>query len=95
MIIENFFGRMQKLFGVMHRKYGWCREGLNDIVDVCFALTNFHIRLQPLREEDREYYYKVLSTMRAKKEVTIFVFVFFLNNIKSNLLHHHYLEGCH
>ena len=78
MIIENFFGRMQKLFGVMHRKYGWCMEGLNDIIDVCFALTNFHIRLQLLREEDREYYYKVLSTMRAKKEVTFrFSFVFF------------------
>ena len=77
MVIENFFGRMQKLFGVMHRKYGWCRERLNDIADVCFALTNFHIRLHPLREEDGDYYFKVLSTMRAKKEVTVF-FCFFI-----------------
>ena len=76
-IIENIFDRMQKLFGVMHRKYGWYWERLNDIVDACFALTNFHIRLQPLREEDREYYFKVLSTLRAKKEVII-VFCLYL-----------------
>ena len=66
--VENGFGRGQSLFGVLHRKYTWCRERLNEIIDICLSLTNYHIRLHPLRAEDREYYHRVLSTMRAKAD---------------------------
>ena len=67
-IIENAFGRMQKLFGVMHMKYGWTREILDDIASICFSLTNFHLRLHPLREGDRTYYYGVLATVRKASD---------------------------
>ena len=66
--VENGFGRGQSLFGVLHHKYTWCRERLDEIIDICFALTNYHIRLHPLRAEDREYYHRVLSTLRSKAE---------------------------
>ena len=66
--VENGFGRGQSLFGVLHHKYTWCRERLDEIIDICFSLTNYHIRLHPLRAEDREYYHRVLSTLRAKAE---------------------------
>ena len=52
----------------MHKKYGWTREILDDIADVCFSLTKFHLRLHPLREEDRSYYYKVLAAIRVRAE---------------------------
>ena len=67
-LVENGFGRGQSLFGVLHHKYTWCRERLDEIIDISFSLTNYHIRLRPLRAEDREYYHRVLSTLRAKAE---------------------------
>lgn len=67
-IVEIFFGQLQQLFGVMHRKYGWCREKLDAIIDICMSLTNYHIRLHPLREEDRQFHLRVLSALRARSE---------------------------
>ena len=52
----------------MHRQYGWNRENINDILDICFSLTNYHISLHPLRAEDRQYYISVLSALRARTE---------------------------
>ena len=59
---------MQKLFAVMHRTFGWSKELLDDIIDICISLTNFHIRLHPLREEDRDYYFSVLANLKANAE---------------------------
>ena len=35
--VENGFGRGQSLFGVLHHKYTWCRERLDEIIDVLFC----------------------------------------------------------
>ena len=67
-VIENVLGRVQKLFGVMHRKYVWSKEKLDAIADICFSLANFHICIHPLREEDREYFNRTLSSLRVRSE---------------------------
>ena len=69
-IIKNVFGRMQQLFGVMHRKYGWSRDKLDDIAEICLSLTKSHIYLHPLREEDRAYYLSILSALKVMSDET-------------------------
>ena len=69
-IIENVFGCMQQLFRVIHRKYGWSRDKLDDIADICLILTKFHIYLHPLREEDRAYYLSILSALKVMSDET-------------------------
>ena len=34
---------------MMTKKFVWNRD---TVVDVCFSLTNYHLRLHPMREED-------------------------------------------
>lgn len=60
-IIENFFGRVNMLWRVMYKKYTWKEERYDQLVRVCFALTNFHISLSPLRAADREVYRATLA----------------------------------
>jgi len=69
-IIKNVFGCMQQLFGVMHRKYGWSRDKLDHIMDICLSLTKFHIYLHPLREEDRAHYLSILSALKVMSDET-------------------------
>ena len=38
------------------------------IVDFCFSLANFHIRLHPLRKQDYDYYQKVLADLKRRTE---------------------------
>ena len=57
------------MFGIFCNKYRWSREKFNLIVDFCFSLTNFHIRLHPLREKDGEYYQSVMADLKRRKEV--------------------------
>ena len=38
------------------------------IVDFCLSLTNYHIRLHPLRERDIEYYKLMVADLRKKTE---------------------------
>ena len=69
-VVENFFGRVCMLFGIICNKYRWSREKFSLIVDFCFSLTNFHIRLHPLREQDGEYYKKVMADLKRRKEMS-------------------------
>ena len=70
-IVENFFGRVCMMFGIMGTKYRWGREKFGLIVDFCFSLANFHIRLHPLCEQDGEYYLRVLADMKRRMEVSV------------------------
>ena len=56
------------MFGIMAGKYRWNRDRFGSIVDFCFSLANFHIRLHPLREQDFEYYQKVLADLKRRTE---------------------------
>ena len=38
------------------------------VVDVCFSLTNYHLRLHLMREENIMYYQRVLSGMTIRTE---------------------------
>ena len=69
-IIKTVFGCMRQSFGVMHRKYGWSRDKLDDIAVICLSQTNFHIYLHPLREEDRAYYLSILSALKVMSDET-------------------------
>ena len=56
-IVENFFGRLTKLWGVILSKYRWSKDGYDDIFHLCVALTNFHISFHPLwYEQDAAHY---------------------------------------
>ena len=66
--VENFFGRTGSMFHVFSNKYRWSRDKFGLIVDFCLSLTNYHIRLHPLRERDIEYYKLIVADLRKKTE---------------------------
>ena len=61
--MENFFGRMCQLWGLMHKRFRWNYEKYGDWVTLAVALTNFHIMHHPLRDEDGIFYKRVLQNM--------------------------------
>ena len=66
--VENVFGRASSLFGMMTKKFVWNRDRFDSVIDVCFSLTNCHLRLHPMREDDVMYYQKALSGMAIRTE---------------------------
>lgn len=57
-IVENFFGRLMSLWGVLSHKWRWSEEHYDMVLYSCVALTNLHIRYNPLRARDGEFYQK-------------------------------------
>ncbi|KAF0708148.1 hypothetical protein AaE_013334 [Aphanomyces astaci] len=55
-IVENFFGRLKTLWGLVSDKYTWKRDEYNMYFQTCVALTNIHVRFNPLRNVDGEGY---------------------------------------
>lgn len=55
-IVENFYGRMKKLFKIMYDVFRWDLQLYDSVFTVCAALTNFHILKNPLRKEDGDVY---------------------------------------
>jgi hypothetical protein len=53
-LIENFFGRWKMLFGVCHEVYRGDLKLLSKVVRVTIAITNWYLRLHPLRQGDAE-----------------------------------------
>jgi hypothetical protein len=53
-LIENFFGRWKTLFGICHEEYRGDLKLLSKIIRVTIAMTNWYIRLHPLRRPDEE-----------------------------------------
>ncbi len=56
-IVENYFGCLTKLWGVISSKYRWSGENYDSIFCVCMALTNFHNSFHPLCEEENATHY--------------------------------------
>lgn len=49
-IVENFFGRVKTLFGIIANRYRGDRNlNLEKIIGVCLSLTNFYNSLHPMR----------------------------------------------
>ena len=57
-IVENIFGRLRKLWGVISSKYRWSEDGYDDIFCLCVVLTNFHISFDLLCDEEDATHYK-------------------------------------
>ncbi|RHY91824.1 hypothetical protein DYB37_011196 [Aphanomyces astaci] len=55
-IVENFFGRLKRLWGLVSDKYTWKKDECNMYFQTCVALTNVHVRFNPLRNVDGEGY---------------------------------------
>ena len=54
-IVENFFGRLKSIFGILATRFrGDKKNHLKYIIPICMSLTNYHISLHPLRVEDDE-----------------------------------------
>lgn len=63
-VVENFFGRMSSLWTVLSHKYRW-NEGLyDDLFRMCLALTNCHVKNNPLRQADTVYFAGVRNRLR-------------------------------
>ena len=51
-VCENFYGRMKKLWGASREKVKGALENYDNLIDICAALTNYHIETHPLRKRD-------------------------------------------
>lgn len=62
-IVENYFGRLQSLWGIMSIKYRW-NEGFYDtITALCVALTNAHVEKLPLRTTDGDWHSRYINSL--------------------------------
>ena len=55
-IVENFFGRMMNLWNVMSGKFTLSEKLYDTFVAMCVGLTNVHIDMHPLRNDDNEWF---------------------------------------
>lgn len=64
-VVENFFGRMSSLWAVCSDKYRWSESNYDMFFKACVALTNFHVRILPLRQDDAAKYQNYLKRLRV------------------------------
>ncbi|KAG3103221.1 hypothetical protein PI125_g13920 [Phytophthora idaei] len=71
-LIENFFGRVCLLWKITHSTYKWNEASFDSFTRTCFALTNFHGNINPLRVDDGRFYRSVMGryASRADRERT-------------------------
>ena len=55
-IVENYFGRLSSLWTVMSNKYKWNEDRYDLVFRTCVALTNIHVKFNPLRDSDQSFY---------------------------------------
>lgn len=55
-IVENYFGRLCILWYILSSKYKWMEGFYDNIFMFCLALTNIHVRNNPFRQEDFDFY---------------------------------------
>ena len=60
-VVENYFGRMTRLWEVKSCKYRWAEELYDPIVQACVVLTNIYMFWHPLRDQDNERYQQLRS----------------------------------
>jgi hypothetical protein len=55
-LVENYFGRMSKLWSIMSDTFRWSHDKYDMIATISCALTNYHTSLTPLIAQDGSYY---------------------------------------
>ena len=68
-LIERYFGRMNLLWGIMAKQFKWAEEIYDSVVTICVALTNFHITLNSLNEQNAEYYRSFMVELKANAKL--------------------------
>ncbi|ETV68645.1 hypothetical protein H257_15451 [Aphanomyces astaci] len=81
-IVENFFGHVCFLWKISNSTFVWGTKCYDSIQRRTFALTNFHLALMPLRQDDRHQYRAVLARYRRMAEE---------NNAKRAAIHRRYV----
>ncbi|KAH9106588.1 hypothetical protein AeMF1_017852 [Aphanomyces euteiches] len=66
--VENAFGRTCSLWMASYVTFKWSESKYDRIQRLCFALTNFHTSLHPLRRDDSEFYKSVLARYCSMSE---------------------------
>ncbi|RHY93403.1 hypothetical protein DYB35_010985 [Aphanomyces astaci] len=67
-IVENFFGRVCLLWKISYATFVWGTKCYDAIQRLTFALTNFHLTLMPLRQDDQHQYRAILARYRRMVE---------------------------
>ncbi|KAG2776368.1 hypothetical protein PC129_g6393 [Phytophthora cactorum] len=63
--IDNFFGRVCTLRKITHSTFKWNESSFGSFTRACFALTNFHFEVNPLRANDGRFYKSVMGRYAA------------------------------
>ncbi|KAG6595899.1 succinyl-CoA:3-ketoacid coenzyme A transferase [Phytophthora cinnamomi] len=63
-LVDNYFGRLCTLWYICADKYRWDEDKYDVYFQTCVALTNFHIRANPLHREDGDNYARYLQRLR-------------------------------
>ena len=58
-IVENWFGRLCVLRNICASKWKWSENIYDPFFKLCAAMTNYHVRLHPLRASDLQLYRRV------------------------------------
>lgn len=64
-IVENYFGRMKSLWGLLSTKYRRDEDTYDTWMTLGVAMTNYSIHIRPLRAEDRGTYVRFENSMRT------------------------------
>ena len=65
-IVEQFFGRMKKLFAVLRNTFRLDEEMFDLYFDICVCLTNIDVAYHPLTEEDGNNYLNYQNNVKRE-----------------------------
>ncbi len=60
-IVENYFGRLGKLLGILGTKFRWSESLFDTIFAIGIALTNYHVTMHKLRDLDGSWYTRTVT----------------------------------
>ncbi len=59
-ICENYYGRLKQKFKIMRDVFTYKKDHYHLYVGLCIALTNYHVTLYPLRDNEGDFYTRYL-----------------------------------
>ncbi|KAL0476342.1 hypothetical protein AKO1_006255 [Acrasis kona] len=77
-IIENYYGRMLMLWGIIKKIYTYEHDSYDTIFSVCGSLTNYHMIRNPLRAEEGDFYKEHVANQDRKLILLYHVNICFL-----------------
>ena len=68
LVVENYFGRMAKVFGVVKEKFSLGYEHVNNYIKALCFLTNVSVCLKPLRHKDYLVHCAIMNYIASREE---------------------------